>query len=622
MSAETFQFQAETRQLLDLVVHSLYTNKDIFLRELISNASDALDRLRFEAITTPDLMGGDETLEVRLEVDRERRTLTVSDTGIGMSRDEVIANIGTIAKSGTRELREKVKQSGSAEAAADLIGQFGVGFYSAFMVADRVTLVTRRAGEETATRWESSGDGSYTLDEAEKPARGTTITLELKPADAENGIEDYVEPRTLERVVKQHSDFIAYPILLDDKVLNSKKPIWMRAQSEVTAEEYNEFYRHVAHDWTDPLKVIPLKAEGRLEYRALLFVPSQRPFDLLLGNDSFGLRLYAKGVLVMDRCEEILPRYLRFVKGVVDSADLPLNISRQTLQQDWQIAQIRKGVTKKVLDTLQTLRDGDRETYLKFWEPFGAVLKEGVASELENRDKLVPLLLFESSNDPEKLTTLGEYTWRMKEDQTEIYYLTGESRSVVENSPHLEAFRERGYEVLFLVDPVDEFVMQNLGEFEGKKLRSAAKGAISLGSDEERQKAKTELDEKEKEYSGFLEALAKELDRDVKEVHLSNRLTSSPACLVGGEYDMSPHLERLMQRAKGETTRQKRILELNPEHELVKGMYERFQKDASDPVLSKYATLLFGQACLAEGSELPDPVRFNQLVTELMTGRL
>jgi molecular chaperone HtpG len=645
--AETFQFQAETRQLLDLVVHSLYTNKDIFLRELISNASDALDRLRFEAITTPDLMGGHDTLEIRLEVDRERRTLTVSDTGIGMSHDEVIANIGTIAKSGTRELREQVEQSGSAEAAAGLIGQFGVGFYSAFMVADRVTLVTRRAGEQTATRWESSGDGSYTLGDAEKSGRGTTITLELKAADAENGIHDYADRWTLERVVKQHSDFIAYPIVLEvereqverdedgapkaggskttvreDSVLNSRKPIWTRSQSEVADEEYNEFYKHIAHDWTDPLKVVALKAEGRLEYRALLFVPSNRAFDLFGGSAEYGLRLYAKGVLVMERCEAILPRYLRFVKGVVDSADLPLNISRQTLQQDWQIAQIRKGVTKKVLDTLHALGENDPEAYLKFWEPFGSVLKEGVSSERENRERLVPLLLFQSSNDAEGLTTLGQYVGRMKQGQNEIYYLAGESRPVLENSPHLEAFRERGYEVLYLVEPVDEFAVQALGEVEGKKLRSAAKGSLALGSDEERERSRKQLEEKEAAQAEFLKYLAKELDGDVKEVHLSNRLTTSAACLVSAEYEMSPHLERLMQRARGETARRRRILELNPEHQLVKAMNERYQNDAADPTLAKYAALLLGQALLAEGSGLPDPVRFTQLVTELMTDRL
>jgi molecular chaperone HtpG len=645
--AETFQFQAETKQLLDLVIHSLYTTKDIFLRELISNASDALDRLRFEAITRPELLDDDEKLAIRLDVDRELRTLTISDNGIGMSREEVIANIGTIAKSGTRELRERLNESGSGESVADLIGQFGVGFYAAFMVSDQVTLVTRPAGEQVAVRWESSGDGTFTLTEDEKSSRGTLITLRLKPADPENGIEDYTDVWTLERIVKQYSDFIAYPVVVksareeperdekgevatgdaratvvEDKVLNSMKPIWARAQSEVTEAEYHEFYKHLAHDWTEPLKVIPMKAEGRFEYRALVFIPSRAPFDMFSGANEGGLRLYAKGVLVMERCDTLLPRYLRFVKGVVDSADLPLNVSRQTLQQDFHVTQIRKGVTKKVLDTLQAMRENDAERYATFWEQFGAILKEGMTADGDNRARLVPLLLFESSQDPEKRTTLKEYVERMKEGQNEIYYLTGASRRVVENSPHLEALRAKGYEVLYLIDPVDEFVIEPLGEYDGKKLKSAGKGVVGLGDEQARERAEKDLKEKEAEYTALLAYLQKTLDKDVKEVRLSGRLTTSPACLVGSEHDMSPYLERLIQTAKGEQTRRRRILELNPDHEIVSGMYKRFGEDAHDPMLAEYATLLLGHAFLAEGSELPDPVEFNRVLAQFMARQL
>ncbi|MCB1054932.1 MAG: molecular chaperone HtpG, partial [Acidobacteria bacterium] len=459
MSAKvsTRQFKAETRQLLDLMIHSLYTNKEIFLRELISNASDALDRLRFESLTDPELLAGDETLEIRLESDREARTLTISDNGIGMSRDEVVENIGTIAKSGTRELVEKIQQSKSPEAAAQLIGQFGVGFYSAFMVADEVELVTRRAGEEQATFWSSTGDGKYKLGDAERAGRGTTITLHLKPADSEHGLEDFTDRWTVGRVVRRYSDFVSYPIIfkdtreevekdeagnpieggkketvVEDKVLNSMKPIWTRPADEVSEEEYNEFYKHISHDWNEPMKHFSFRAEGRIEYQALLFIPSSAPYDYYYHGYEFGLQLYVRRVMIMDKCEDLLPRYLRFAKGVVDSSDLPLNISRQRLQEDRHIGQIRRWLTKKILDTLSEMQRDQPEDYLKFWEEFGRSLKEGIGSDWDNKDKIVSLLLFQSSADPEKLTTLDEYVERMGEDQKEIFYLTGESRAVVE----------------------------------------------------------------------------------------------------------------------------------------------------------------------------------------------
>jgi molecular chaperone HtpG len=639
---QEFQFQAETRQLLDLMIHSLYTNKEIFLRELISNASDALDRLRFEALTNPALLDGEDRYEIRLEPDKDQRTLTISDTGIGMSREEVMANIGTIAKSGTRELREKLQEANSSQLLAEFIGQFGVGFYSSFMVADKVTLVTRRAGEAAATLWESTGDGTYKLAEAERAGRGTTITLHLKPVDAESGIEDFTDQWVLSRIVRRYSDFVSYPIncklereetgqfgevkpdaqptyVIEDKTLNSMKPIWSRSQGEITESEYTDFYRHISHDWTEPFKTIPLKAEGKVEYQALLFIPSKAPYDLFYHGAECGLRLYARRVMIMERCDGLLPRYLRFIKGVVDSADLPLNISRQMLQQDRHITQIRKWLTKKTLDTLLEVKEKEYDKYLQFWEQFGRALKEGVGEDYDNRDRIVSLLLFQSSNDPEKLTTLKEYVERMKEGQNEIYYLTGESRSVVENSPHLEAVKEKGYEVLYLVEPVDELLVQSLTDFEGKRLKSLGKGTIKLGSEEERKKSEDELKQKEEETAGLLQLLQKALDEHVKQVRLTTRLVSSPACLVvGAEIDYSPQMERLLMKGRGGGPKQRRVLELNPNHELFTRMLDRYQQNKEDEALGEYAELLLGYSLLAEGSEIPDPTRFNRHVVKLM----
>ena len=640
---ETYQFQAETKQLLDLMIHSLYTAKDIFLRELISNASDALDRLRFESLTKPELMADDPALEIRLEVDREQRTLTISDSGIGMSRDEVIANIGTIAKSGTRELREQIKQGVSDRILEELIGQFGVGFYSAFMVADKVTLVTRRAGEETGTRWESAGDGQYTVTDVAKSGRGTSITLQLKPFDPESGIEDYTDKWVLARVVKRYSDFVGYPIIfkdereepakdsqgkpvsdaptetvVEDKVLNSMKPLWTRPPAEVSESEYAEFYKHISHEMEPPLHHIAAKAEGLLEYQALLFIPAKAPYDLYYHAFSYGLRLYAKGVMIMEQCVDLLPRYLRFLKGVVDSANLPLNISRQMLQQDQQVRQIRKWLTKKTLDSLQNLFDKDPEKYLTFWKEFGRALKEGVL-DADGKERIVPLLLFESSNDPEKLTTLKDYVARMKEEQEEIFYLSGESRAVIENSPHLEAVKESGYEVLYLTHSVDELVVQHLTVFEGKKLKSAGKGTVKLGNEEQRLQTEQELKKIGDEAAELLKAIQKNLDQYVKDVRLTNRLTNSPVCLVGTEMDYSPQMERLLQLGEGGRPRQRRIMELNPKHEIFTKLRQRYEQNKDDDAIAKYAQLLHGYALLAEGSEVLDPAQFNQRLVELMT---
>ena len=635
-TVESFQFQAETTQLLNLMIHSLYTQKEIFLRELISNASDALDRLRFEALTNTELVPADHKYEIRLKPDLSARTLTISDTGIGMSRQDLMAHIGTIASSGTQELRRRMKESQSAEAFAELIGQFGVGFYSAFMVADKVSIVTRRAGEAAVTLWESSGDGSYTLTGAERAGCGTDIILHLKQPDPENGIEDYTDRWKLSMIVHKYSDFIAYPIIyegppqepgeddhateikIETKTLNSMKPIWTRSRSEASQSDYNDFYKHLAGDWTEPLKVLPLKAEGTFEYEALLFIPSQAPHDLFYHAAEAGLRLYARRVMVMDKCEDLLPRYLRFIKGVVDSSDLPLNISRQRLQQDRHITQIRKWLTRKALDALAEMKEKEPENYLKFWGQFGRALKEGVGSDYENKERLLPLLLFESSHDPKELTTLKAYVERMKPEQTEILYLTGESRKVIENSPHLEASRQKGYEVLYLSDPVDELLVQSVYEFEQKKLKSVTKGKVNLGTEEEKKQREEALKKQEEEYAKFLEACQKKLDQYVKQIRLSTRLVDSPACLVTEEHEYSPHLERLLQKGKGGGPKQRRIMELNADHPLIARLYQHFQVNAEDPQVGDAMEILFELALLAEGSEVADPVRLNQLTMGLL----
>ena len=642
--AERMRFQAETAELLKLIIHSLYSNKEIFLRELISNASDAHDRLRHEALTHSELQSTAEP-EIRLQPDREARTLSIHDNGIGMSRQEVIDNIGTIAKSGTRELLGKLaRQEGEDddEQTLQLIGQFGVGFYSSFMVADRVTLVTRRAGESGATRWDSRGDGEFLIEADEREAHGTSITLHLKPADEEDGLSDFTEEWTLTSLVKKYSDFVRYPVKMrvthqeverddegkpkeggetrevsEDRTLNSMKAIWLRRPQDVEASEYDEFYKHVSHDWEAPQKTITLFAEGRLEFRALLFLPARAPFDLYQQDAQVGLQLYVNSVKIMEHCEELLPRYLRFVRGVVDSADLSLNISREILQQDRQIAQIRRALVKKVLSTLTQMKDEDGETYRTFWSTFGRVLEEGTADP-RDRDRVVPLLLFHSTTE-EKLVSLADYVGRMKEGQEEIYYLTGESLDVARRSPHLEAFADRGYEVLLLTDPVDELMVEAVTEYDGKKLRSVGKGTVELGSEDERKEAEEDRKASEQGYAELLERLQALLSEHVKDVRLSTRLTASPVCLVSGEHDLSPRLERLMKQARGGSGQlQKRIMELNPAHPILASLKSRFEADAEDPLLADYAQLLLGQALLAEGSELPDPVGFSKRVAELM----
>ncbi|MEZ5153200.1 molecular chaperone HtpG [Rhodococcus zopfii] len=641
---EQREFQAEARQLLDLMIHSIYSNKDTFLRELVSNASDALDKLRLEAFQDKDLQVDTSDLHIDLEVDKDKRTLTVRDNGIGMSRHEVIDLIGTLAKSGTGELRRKLKEAKDAAASEELIGQFGIGFYSAFMVADNVTLVTRRAGEETGTRWESGGESTYTIAAVEDVPQGTAVTLHLKPEDADDHLFDYTSAHKLREIVKKYSDFIAWPIrmeiertkttpgadggepvvetVVETETLNSGKALWARSRDEVSEDEYNEFYKHVSHAWDEPLEIIPMKAEGTFEYQALLFIPSQAPFDLFMRERKSGVQLYVKRVFIMDDCEELMPEYLRFVKGVVDAQDLSLNVSREILQQDRQIRAIRRRLTKKVLSTLKELLTNDRDKYRTFWAEFGRVVKEGLISDADNRDTLLALSSFDSTADEDTQTTLAEYVERMKDGQEDIFYLTGESRQQLENSPHMEAFRAKGIEVLLLTDPVDEMWASSVPEFDGKALRSIAKGEVDLDSEDEKKAAETAREEKEKDFAGLLDWLKDALDEHIKEVRLSSRLTTSPACIVGDTFSMSPALER-MYRASGQALPpMKRILELNPDHPLVTGLRTAHAQRSDDPALAETAELLYGTAVLAEGGELDDPARFARLLADKLARSL
>ncbi len=635
---ETFSFEAESQQILELMTHSVYTNKEVFLRELISNASDALDKVRFQGLTNKDLDVHEDELHILVERDADNRTLTVSDNGVGMSRDELISDIGTIARSGSKDFLELLSKSrNSIESNPELIGQFGIGFYSTFMVADRVELVTRRAGEDSAVCWRSSGDGTYVIEPAERDAHGTSVILHLKSVDDEDGLEDFTAEWVIKRIVKKYSDFVAYPIRMEVKklatdgekdqastaateleTLNSMKAIWTRPKDDVSEEEYNEFYKHVSHDWNEPLETISLKAEGTFEYRALLFLPANAPVDMFWRDAKRGLRLYVKRVLIMDDCEDLLPTHLRFVKGVVDAEDLSLNVSREILQQDRQIQLIRKRLVRKVQDSLSTMLENDRDKYNGFWKELGQALKEGLINPSENRDDILKLLLCESTRDGESLTTLEEYVERMPDGQDAIYYMTGASRDAAEKSPHLEAFRAKGYEVLLLTDPVDEIWLQTPAIFSEKPLQSVGKGAAALGTEDERKAAEEALEEKQKGFEPLLERIREVLDEHIKEVRLSTRLTESPACLVGETNDLTPQLEQMMKAMNQDVEAVKRILELNPDHEILTRMQAAHETNAEDDSLSEYAHLLYGQAVLAEGGPLPDPAGFSIRVAKLM----
>ncbi|MDT7797715.1 MAG: molecular chaperone HtpG [Actinomycetota bacterium] len=627
---ETLEFQSEARQLLQLMIHSIYSNKDTFLRELVSNASDALDKLRLESYRDKDLVADTADLHITIESDPAERTLTVRDNGIGMTRDDVVGLIGTIAKSGTADFLAKLKEAKDAAASQDLIGQFGVGFYASFMVADKVTLVTRHAGSAEGVRWESAGEGTYTIEPVEDAPQGTAVTLHLKPEDTEDALYDYTSPAKIREIVKKYSDFITWPIRMTAEAapaaegeepaepavetVNSMKALWARSSSEVTEDEYSEFYKHVSHDWQDPLETIRLQAEGTFEYQALLFLPSHAPMDLFLRERRRGVQLYVKRVFIMDDCESLVPEYLRFVKGVVDAQDLSLNVSREILQQDRQIQLIRRRLVKKVLSTVKSMMSADAEKYATFWREFGRAVKEGLLDDFENREAILEISSFPSTHDAEKPTSLREYVERMKEGQEHIYYMTGESRSAVENSPHMEAFRAKGYEVLVLTDPIDEMWVDAVPGFDGKQFQSIAKGQVDLDSDEDKKATEVAREQQRKDFEGLLTWMGTSLGEDVKEVRLSSRLTTSPACIVGDTHDLTPTLEKMYRAMGQELPPIKRILELNPEHALVTGLREAHTARPEDEGLAETAELLYGMALLAEGGELGDPARFIKLL--------
>src|ERR1051325_3624816 len=628
--SERHEFQAEVKQLRDLMVHSLYSDKDIFLRELVSNASDALDKLRFEQLTRTELDASD--LHIRIEADRPNRTLSISDNGIGMTRDEVVKNIGTIARSGTREFLSSLDAAQNKAVPPELIGQFGVGFYSAFMVADKITLVSRRAGQPGATRWESAGDGSYTLADAERDRPGTTVPLHLKPDDPEHS-RDYTSEHVIKEIVKRYSAFVTYPIrmqrwrdgdkpsdpkILEDETLNSMKAIWDRPKGEVSDTEYKEFYRHIAHDWTDPLRTIPIKIEGTLEAYALLYIPSRAPFDLYSAEMKRGVQLYVKRIFVMDECRELMPTHLRFVKCVVDAYDLSLNVSREILQKDRQIQVIRKQLVKKVLATLEDMKREKPDDYLAFWAAFGPVLKEGLLTFEGDKDKLLDLVIAPSTHDASKLASLDDYLGRMKDGQDAIYFLTGPTREAAARSPLLEAFTAKGYEVLLFTDPIDELWLERPPTFKDKTLTSIGRGELKLGSDDDRKKAAEALEEKQKEYSDLLAFFRVQLQDEIKEVRLSSRLTSSPVCLVSDEHDLTPRMQKMLEQLGQKPPKIKPILELNPAHPLLPKLHALFAANKADPRLATYASVLLGQAHLADSGQLPDPAAFSRALGDLM----
>ncbi|WP_333739021.1 molecular chaperone HtpG [Streptomyces sp. IBSBF 2806] len=639
MSTETFEFQVEARQLLQLMIHSVYSNKDVFLRELVSNASDALDKLRLAALRDDTLDADVSDLHIDIETDAEARTLTVRDNGIGMSYDEVGRLIGTIANSGTAKFVQELREAQDEAGAEGLIGQFGVGFYSGFMVADEMTLLTRRAGEGQGTRWSSRGEGTYTLERVDDAPQGTTVTLHLKPADSDDQLHDYTSDWTIREIVKRYSDFITWPIRMmpktaasgaddtadgsDDEAgaarepetLNSMKALWARSREDVSDDEYHELYKHISHDWREPLETIRLQAEGTFEYQALLFVPSHAPHDLYNQGYKRGVQLYVKRVFIMDDCEALLPPYLRFVKGVVDAADLSLNVSREILQQDRHIRMMQRRLTKKVVSTVKDMMTTAPERYATFWREFGAVLKEGLLTDSDNRETLLAVSSFATTHSEDEPTTLKSYVERMKDGQDAVYYLTGESRQSIENSPHMEAFRAKGIEVLLLTDPVDEVWVDAVGEFEGKPLRSVAKGEVDLGGEDD-EKADGEREKQGEEYAALLGWMKEHLDEDVKEVRLSSRLTVSPACIVSDAHDLTPALENMYRAMGQEVPRARRILELNPDHVLVKGLNQAYNEREDRTGLAETAELLHGLAVLAEGGRPKEPGRFVKLVAE------
>jgi molecular chaperone HtpG len=621
---ETLGFQTEVKQLLHLMIHSLYSNREIFLRELISNASDACDKLRFESLHNAAMMEGGDDLKIRIGYDKEARTLTVSDNGIGMNRDEVIANLGTIAKSGTREFFSQL--TGDQQKDAHLIGQFGVGFYSSFIVADQVTVRTRRAGEaaDQGVEWVSDGGGEFSIAMIDRPDRGTEITLHLR-ADQ----DDLLSGWKLKSIIRKYSDHIVQPIVMkgekwdeekqaqvesdEDETVNQASALWAKSKNDITEDDYKAFYKHVGHDYDEPLAWTHARVEGKSEYTQLLYLPAHAPFDMWDRNARHGIKLYVRRVFIMDDAEQLMPLYLRFVRGVVDSADLPLNVSREILQESKDIEAIRKGCTAKVLGLLADLAGNEKEKYTQFWGEFGKVLKEGVGEDHANKDRIAGLLRFASTeaNNAEEIVSLADYIGRMKPEQDKIYYVTAETFNAAKNSPHLEIFRKKGIEVLLLSDRVDEWVVSHLTEFEGKPLVSVAKGGLDLGklADEAE---KQEQEKEAGEFKDLTDKIAKSLGERVKEVRVTHRLTDSPACLVADEHDVSGNLARILKAAGQKAPNSQPILEINPKHPVVLRLkYEEAKFD-------DWSAVLFEQAMLAEGGQLDDPASFVKRINELM----
>ncbi len=619
---QSMPFQAEVKQLLQLMIHSLYSNKEIVLRELISNASDAADKLRFEAISNGALYDGDSDLKIRIAFDKDARTVTISDNGIGMNRDEVISNIGTIAKSGTKEFFSAL--SGDQAKDANLIGQFGVGFYSAFIIADKVSLTTRRAGETTAVRWESSGEGDFTLEEADKATRGTDVVLHLREAE-----DEFLSDWKLKTIIRKYSDHITLPIVMkksewkdgaevptdEDETVNTASALWARNKNDITEDEYQAFYKHVSHDFENALSYTHSRVEGKQEYISLLYIPSKAPFDLYDRERRHGIKLYVKRVFIMEDAEKLMPQYLRFVRGVIDTSDLPLNVSREILQSSRDVDAIKAGSVKKVLSLLEDMAENKPDDYAKFYGEFGRVLKEGPGEDFANKDKIAGLLRFASTKaDTEAQTvSLKDYIARMQPEQELIYYITAESFAAAQHSPHLEIFRKKGIEVLLLSDRVDEWLLGSLTEFDGKKLQSIAKGDLDLGKLE----SDTEKDIQKKieeETKSLVEKIKASLGEQVKDVRVTHRLTDSPACLVSDANDLSGNLARMLKAAGQTAPESKPILEINPGHKLVK----RLEAETADAIFNDLALVLFDQALLAEGGSLNDPASFVKRMNSLI----
>ncbi|MGR9073706.1 MAG: molecular chaperone HtpG [Gammaproteobacteria bacterium] len=629
---ETRGFETEVKHLLHLMIHSLYSNKEIFLRELISNGSDAADKLRFQALSDDALYEGDSVLKIKVSYDKDKRTVTVSDNGIGMSRDEVREHIGTIAKSGTRQFFESL--TGDQAKDSELIGQFGVGFYSAFIVADKVTLTTRKAGaaKEEGVRWESGGEGEYTLESVDKPGRGTEIVLHLK-----EGEDEFLDGYRLRSIIRKFSDHISLPIVMDkesfgsdddeekkpveveEETVNSASALWAKSKDEIDEENYNEFYKHVAHDFQEPLAYVHSKVEGSNEYTLLLYIPKHAPFDLWDRNSKHGVKLYVRKVFIMDDAEQLMPRYLRFIRGVIDSDSLPLNVSREILQQSRQIDTIKAGSVKKVLGLLEGMAKNEPEKYAQFWKEFGSVIKEGPIEDYKNKEKIAKLMRFASTHHDtdEQSVSLQDYVDRMKEGQEKIYYVTADSFSAAKNSPHLEIFRKKGIEVLLLSDRVDEWLVTNLTEFADKPLQSVAKGELDLGKLED-EADKKEQEEASKDFESVLKQIKEVLGDKVSEVRLSHRLTDSPSCLVAENYGMSLNMERIMKEAGQKIGGSKPIFEINPGHALV----SRMKEEQDDTRFADLTHILFDQAILSEGGQLDDPAAFVHKLNGLLQGLL